>query len=465
MAGFRRNQGNCGARPGAPAPAWRLGAKISLGKRLSTILLNPIEGLHALNGAGSTPRRRSAMRALTNANGFQSLRSITARSSSARVLDLHSLARDAALDPDHRARPMFSHPLLNRTLTVKHHPRPGEFEFGQSRGAIVTKVIFPFDPDDLELGGQFLLIDDPDLVEQLERHLDYRDADIARDVMVLKLLDRLPTLDPFLLSEALCANKLEVAPCYFRLSPTDKAEMLDFVSHQVETLIGLCLGGVAVSDAKAKRLSELILSEGDSPELAPLRLAMRMQGAQFAQAMFCWKAVLYYRWRSRALGPTMRLTRRSIASVEAARFDVDTAPYVRRAVTELETMIAECERRIAEMFRIYDEVFDALTEQQSPEPFRRFLVDGPRLFARLGERMGRLEQLTSFWQHQFPGRSVRLLSPEAVFDGLRNLLAALSLGVGLLPAEAEAKGVIWGPEDLEPRRGARRRGGPRPAAA
>jgi len=397
------------------------------------------------------------MRALTNLNGVQSLRNITARSSSARVLDLHSLARECAPDPDHRARPMFAHPMLNRTLVVKHHPRPGEFEFGADRGAIVTKVIFPFDPGDLDLGGQFLLVDDPDLVDQLERHLDYRDADIDRDVLVLKLLDRLPTLDPFLLYEALNANKIEVATCYFRLSPSDKAEMLDFVARQVETLIGLCFGGVAVSGAQAKRLSELILSEGDSPELAPLRLAMRMEGPQFSQAMFCWKAVLYYRWRSRSLGPEMKLTRRSIASVDTARFDIDAAPYVRRAVLELESMIADCERRIAEMFRIYDEVFDALTEQRTPEPFRRFLIDGPKLFARLGERMGRLEQLVSYWQHQFPGRSVRQISPEAVFDGLRNLLSALSLNTGLLQTERDEKAVVWSSEDVEARVTYRRR--------
>jgi hypothetical protein len=405
------------------------------------------------------------MRALSSINGVQSLRSITARSSSARVLDLHSLARDAAVDPEHRALPMFSHPVLNRTLVVKHHPRPGEFEFGVDRGAIVTKVIFPFDPDDLDLGGQFLLVDDPELVEQMERHLDYRDADIDRDVIVLKLLDRLPTLDPFLLYEALSTNKIEVAPCYFRLSPMDKAEMLEFVARQVETLIGLCLGGVAVSDAKAKRLSELILSEGDSPELAPLRLAMRMESPQFAQAMFCWKAVLYYRWRSRALAPEMRLTRRSIASVEIARFDLDTAPYVRRSLLELEKMIGECERSIAAMFQIYDQVFEALTEQKSPEPFRNFLVDGPRMFSHLGERMGRLEQLTSYWQHQFPGRSVRQLSPEAVFDGLRNLLGALSLRTGLLAVEAEAKAVVWSGADVEARAAPRRRQGQQRRAA
>ena len=77
------------------------------------------------------------------------------------MLDLHSLALEQAPDEAHRLRPMFIHPVLNRTIIVKHHPRPGEFEYAPDRGAIVTKVIFPFDPDDLDLGGQFLLVDEP----------------------------------------------------------------------------------------------------------------------------------------------------------------------------------------------------------------------------------------------------------------------------------------------------------------
>ena len=391
------------------------------------------------------------MRALTSISGVQSLRSITARSSSARVLDLHSLALDAADDPDHRARPLFAHPVLNRTIIVKHHPRAGEFESGVERGAIVTKVIFPFDPCDLDLGGQFLLVDDPDLVDQLARHLDWRGVDMARDLTMLRLIDRLPTLDPFLLHEAFVANRIDVAPCYFRLSATDKTEMRDFVAHQVETLIGLCFGGMTVSDTQAKRLSELILAEGDSPELAPLRMAMRMESAEFAQAMFCWKAVLYYRWRSRLLGPEVKATHRSISGIEFSRFDPDSARFARAAAAKLEGMVHDCERRIAEMFRIYDEVFEALTAQRTPEPFRRFLIDGPRLFARLGERMGRLEQLTSYWSHQFPGLRTRQLRPEVIYDGLRNLLGALSLGAPLTELEpaAETAERVWGDDDLE----------------
>ena len=387
------------------------------------------------------------MRGLQTVAGVQTLRSITARSSSARVLDLHTLAQDCAGDPAHRERPMFTHPLLNRTIIVKHHPRPGEFEYAPARAAIATKVIFPFDPDDLDLGGQFLMVDEPDLAEQLGRHLDYSGAQLERDVAVLRLLDGLPTLDPFLLYEALTANRLDVAPCYYRLSHADKTEMLEFVCKQVESLIALCFGGPAGHDGQAKRLSELLLAEGDSEELEPLRATMRMEEAEFSHAMFCWKAVLYYRWRSRKLAPEIKATHKSIKGVEAGRFETDVRPFVRNAVSQLDRMIGECERKIAEMFRTYDGVFKALTVQRSPEPFRRFLTDGPRHFSRLGERMGRLEQLISFWAHQFPELRTRQLSPEAIFDGLRNILSALSLKSGF--AESRRSAEVWDFGDLE----------------
>jgi hypothetical protein len=380
---------------------------------------------------------REGMPSLAPGFGVQSLRHITARASSARVLDLHWLAKEYALDPEHRARPLFTHPVLNRTIIVKHHPRPGEIEVGDDR-PVVTKIIFPFDPEDLDLGGQFLLTGDAELAEKLTRYLDYREeGDLERDRARLGVIDRLPTLDPFLLREALAAQGSDVAPCYFRLTADDRKEMGEFVAHQVETLIGLCFAGSVVSEAQAKRLSDLILSGGEDPELDPLREALRMAPGAFAEAMFCWKAVLYYRWRARGLGPELKATLKSIAGVQLSRFDPHAARFVRAALEQLSDHIRDCERRIAERFFAYDKVFEALTAQRTPEPFRRFLTQGPVVFADIGGSMGRLEQIISYWAYQFPGGRTRDLSPEAIFDSLRNLLEALS--IGLSPARPERR--------------------------
>jgi hypothetical protein len=63
--------------------------------------------------------------------------------------------------------------------------------------------------------------------------------------------------------------------------------------------------------------------------------------------------------------------------------------------------------------------------------------------------MGRLEQLVSYWSHQFPGRKPRQMSPEAVFDGLRSLLSALSLGEGFMEMGRGASERVWRGDDVE----------------
>jgi hypothetical protein len=383
-------------------------------------------------------------------DGVESLSSITARASSARVLDLHAIANAAFDEPEHETRPLFVHPVLNRTIIVKHHPRGGEFDHDAGASAIVTKVIFPFDGADLDLGGLFLLAGAADLAVQLARRLTYASADeLQRDLTVLRLIDSLPTLDPFLLAEALGAARYDVAPCYFRLSDADRGEMLAFVAGQVEALIALCFDEGGDHGGHAERLSKVLLAEGDGPELEPLRQALRMEGSDFARAMFCWKAVLYYRWRSRALAPDLKATHRGIRELDAGKLRPETRRFVETVKDELLALLSDGERRIAEGFRDYDAVYKALTVKRSPEPFRQFLIGGPRLFARLGERMGRLEQLVSYWEHCFGEARGRDLKPEALIDGLRGVQSALSLKSAVFDLDGLSTATVWGAEGLD----------------
>ena len=232
--------------------------------------------------------------------------------------------------------------------------------------------------------------------------------------------------------------------------------MLAFVSEQVETLIKLCFSGPSAEPGKAERLSQLILAGGDNADLTPLREALRFQPRVFEEALFCWKAVLYYRWRSRTLAPDVKKTRAAIGRIDLSRFDPNTAPFVAQGLGRLEAMIGDCERRVARMFKAYDDVFDSLARRSSPEPFRRMLVDGPRVFAHLGEHMGRLEQVVSYWRHQFPERrSTRQTPPDVVTEGIRNILSALSVRPGFMD-HGPATSRVWDSEDPAPASAPRR---------
>ena len=376
------------------------------------------------------------MQGLKSVAGVRSLKGIAAAASSARVLDLHALSAVAMDDPDYAVHPLFIHPVLNRSIIVKHNVRSGEEDRLAPRRFNATKVIFPLDQRDLNLGGQSLFVDQHDFVGALTRHLDYTDLPLDRDVRVLRILDKLPTLDPFLVREVMNQRHIEVARCYYRFSETDKAEMLGFVASEIEALIRLCFGDTESNDRRARRLSQLLLSDHDSAELEPLRLTLRLDPSEFSEAMFVWKAFLYYRWRSGALAPALESTLRSLNSIRNRRYEREELSFVIGAKRVLEKVITNSWREVGQRLKLYDTAFASLTDDQNPDNFRVFLIRGPSLFTELGERIGRLEQLVSFWNDRFGVERVAILPPEEVLDGMRDLLQALSIDTGarqLLP--------------------------------
>ena len=102
---------------------------------------------------------------------------------------------------------------------------------------MATKIIVPFDLDDLRAGGRSLFIDQRGFVESLREAGNYNDENLERDLRVLRLLNAIPSLDPFLLREHLRNNDIDVAPCYFAISAGDQERMHDFVSGELSRLI------------------------------------------------------------------------------------------------------------------------------------------------------------------------------------------------------------------------------------
>jgi hypothetical protein len=359
--------------------------------------------------------------------GVNNLRGIIATSPSSRILNLHGLAVDPPEDPEYYDKPLFVHPVLNRSIIVKHNVRAGDEERIAPRAFNATKIIFPFDPVDLNLGGQYMFINQQDFASVLTRQLEYEGLLLDRDLKVLEILDGLPTLDPFLLREVLAKHRFEVAPSYYRFNEPDKAHMLGFVEREIESLVELCFGEVKAGDTRAKRLSQLLLADQDSPDLQPLQLTLRLEGPLFSESMFAWKAFLYYRWRAHALAPTLKTTMRSIERINRRRYDTDGLRFVIAAKALLETTISRAWREVAQTLRLYDNAYEAMTEDRNPETFRQFLMHGSSLFLDLGHRIGRLEQVVSFWNFRLSQHHSGGMSPDDVMEAMRDLLQGLAI--------------------------------------
>lgn len=239
--------------------------------------------------------RSSASRfvGLKSAIREHSLKSLVSKASAARVLNLHGVAMGSIEAADDEDQPMFVHPVLNRCIVMKYNLPVGAEDKLAPRRFNSTKVVFPFDQDDLNLGGQALFIDEANFAGVLSSILDYTDLPIDRDLGVLRALDRLPTLDPFLVREILSQQNIHLGQRYCLLSEADKADMMAFVCREIEALVRLCFRDMESTDGRTRQLAELLLAEQNSAGLEPLRDIFRLNSAEFADAMFCWKAFLY----------------------------------------------------------------------------------------------------------------------------------------------------------------------------
>jgi hypothetical protein len=236
-----------------------------------------------------------------------------------------------------------------------------------------------------------------------------------------------------LIRESLLRQNIEVGRCYYRFSESDRAEMLGFVAGEIEALVQLCFGKSKGNEERMQRLSQLLLSNHESTELEPLRETFRLEPAQFSEAMFSWKAFLYYRWRSRALSAALKSTMSSISAIRAGRHERDELAFVIRAKQLVQKTVTNSWREVGQRLKLYDDAFASLTGLGDPETFRTFLVHSSSLFIELGERIGRLEQVVGFWSDRFGDQRAAGSSPDDVLGGMRDLLQAMSLELAPRP--------------------------------
>jgi hypothetical protein len=83
---------------------------------------------------------------------------------------------------------------------------------------------------------------------------------------------------------------------------------------------------------------------------------------------------------------------------------------------------------------VYDGAFEQLTKNSDPASFRDFLLKSPGLFVSLGESVGGISHIVSYWEYRFPkGKPPRAAADEVLeilqeFEGSFVSVAANSTG-------------------------------------
>jgi hypothetical protein len=351
-----------------------------------------------------------------SARDVRNLANLGETASTSRVLNLAQIFAASGRTEGYATSPFFRNSQLNKALLIKHTLRAGERDlFGQPRRT-ATKIILPFDASDLRLGGRSIFVNQSGFVNFTRSYFGDDNLASNTDLQILQHLDGIPSLDPFLVREHLARFGFRPDPCYLKISPHDLSEMVGFANEEIERLVMTAFG--AGMEAAAMKLTSKILANNLDSDLDPLKQTFRMSDGDFAEGMFSWRGFLYFKWRQTHLQADIKQVVDGLQSYRTmGPADAGTRDYLTEVRPRLAKKIIAAIVSTRKTLRIYDEAYQALTQGADPAPFRRFLLDGPKMFFELGESIGILSHIGSFWSYRMGARMAHMrLTPQEFAD-------------------------------------------------
>ncbi len=367
----------------------------------------------------------AVMRQKTSDRSVRNLGALQRTASTSRVLNLIAVAAIHREDPAHRDLPFFHTAMLNECLVLKHRIRADErFVFDDMRQT-ATKIIIPFERTDLKMGGRSFFVGQRGWLDMLDE-IAGDSTNQGRDISLLHALDELPSLDPFLLREHLNRRGFPIAACYFAISEADMTRMQEFVSLEINNLIRLAYESSNQGLSYSAKLVQVLLSTQIDERLEPLRVVLRLEGEAYREGVFSWKGFLYYKWVLSDLWPKLVTVLKELPTLRASGHrDPELLAYIDGARTRLIEAVERQRREVAAALKIYDEAFLDLTKNGRPMAFRDFLIKAPTMFVMLGERIGVISHIVSFWRYRFPDARLLTAPIDEVVDILQDFEANL----------------------------------------
>lgn len=350
-----------------------------------------------------------------------SLENLRRTCSTDRVLNLASVFERFGDTPEYAAAPMFHNQRLNKAIFLKHTLRAHERDFQTDRRMTVTKVVLPFAPGELALGGFSFFLNEPDI----EKTLAFRvggepgSASLKRDLKILRIMDQLPTFDPFLLRERLKRDALSVSRCYFELSEADVAHIREYVQSEIQKIVSLAFAADTTMSSQAANMTDKLMTDETAASLEPLRVVLQLSGEEYRDGIFAWKGFLYYSWNIDAATSFMPSLQRQLLEMKvkyATRTELDEIHAIRRRVAYCLTYLYQI---ATDGVQLYRDAYKELIEGK-PRAFRTFLKESPSRFLEVGEAFGMIMHIRSFWEFRFRGRRAQWLPVDEALDIFRD---------------------------------------------
>jgi hypothetical protein len=319
-------------------------------------------------------------------------------------------------------------------VIFKHSLLPAERR-SRDEPPVGTKLFFPFNPRQPSEGGSTIFLHDPRVESALnERCGVNRQGDkeaFAQDLRLLRVLARLPTLDPFLLRDVLEAESIAVHDRYLEIGEEQWAEIQGLIQQRFVPIVKAAYPDAQASSSKVKRLLEILWEAKDAEALTPIIATFRLPADEALAILYAWKVITFYCYQYQRLKPVLLELARwlkdgeAVTSPAAGPAHHSLAPLHQRVRHELRTQWSKIESIFGNYEDGYDKMFIRKTD---PAPFLAFLRNARATYWEIGDVLGKIDHAVMCWDRisrRYPLRHVHPVEAlEATFAMLEEILAA-----------------------------------------
>jgi hypothetical protein len=365
-------------------------------------------------------------------------------SGSSRVFDCNRITRKLRELKQDNESLFFRNARLNDVIIIKHSV-PAADRRSRSTPTVGTKLYFAFNENEPHRGGKTIFLHHDRLEAALQDTCgvsrENNKQAVEEDIVLLRALGRLPTLDPFLMRDILTSEGLAVNPAYLDISGEEWREIELYIQDHFTPLVRAAVPGAAVSHEKANRLAEKMWEAKDLKALEPLIVALRLPEDSALDIFYAWKVITFYAFQYTRLKPKL---------LEMAQWLKASETLPRLTPHDLKLRIEGSHKAVRERIRqpwrvvestlsSYETTFDQMFgDKGDPGPFLAFIGNASDTFWLLGDALGKIDHAVFCWDNMTARFSRRSLPLEALESTLRMLEEILGTG------RAEPVGVVWG---------------------
>jgi len=309
------------------------------------------------------------------------------------VMTRRVLAKDPAAQTFFRCKP------LNNMVLIKDTD-PNDRNQSSSIG---TKIYLPFNENDIYEGGRTIFLHEKNveaaLIDSFGRGALPERA-MADDMKILRILDQLPSLDPFLLKDVFINEKIEMNPAYFEVGKEiwDRIEL--YILQGFEPLAKAAFPDALSSDEVARKLIEKIWEGRDLEALKPLIAAFRLPAGQESQIFAAWKGIMFYGYQHQSASALMEEMTAWLQGIKipiAAVSGEERKEYLALLEADKSQIQGEwkaAERVLEEYQTSYDKMFKL---KQGSNDFVQFLRNSKQAYFTLGNSLGKTGHAVYCW--------------------------------------------------------------------